>query len=183
MAIAAMLSLAWWAGAPRAQAQTPVDLALVLAVDGSSSIDEREFTLQMRGYAQAFRHPQVMEAIRSGPHRRIAVTLVQWSNLYDQSQVIGWTILDGPSAADAFAARIVAAPRSVPPGSTSISGAIEHAIRLLNEAEVATQRRVIYVTGDGLINMGRPPRVARDKAVAAGIVVNGLAILSEVPGL
>ena len=168
---------------PAVRAQAPVDLALVLAIDGSSSIDDREFTLQMRGYAAAFRDPQVIEAIRTGPNRRIAVTLVQWSNLHDQSQVIDWTVLDSLEATERFAAGIVAAPRAVPAGSTSISGAIEYAMTLFRDPRAAANRRVIDISGDGLNNMGRPPKAARDKAVAAGIVVNGLAILTEVPAL
>ncbi len=182
---AALIALvALLAGAlPPLRAQSPVDLALVLAIDGSSSIDDREFTLQMRGYAAAFRDPQVIDAIRTGPNRRIAVTVVQWSNLYDQSQVIDWTVLDGPEATERFAASIIAAPRAVPAGSTSISGAIEYAMTLFRDPRAAAARRVIDVSGDGLNNMGRPPKTARDKAVAAGIVVNGLAILTEVPAL
>ncbi|MCC7276208.1 MAG: DUF1194 domain-containing protein [Alphaproteobacteria bacterium] len=177
----AMTMLASGAGA--AGAQTVVDLALVLAVDGSSSIDEREFRLQMQGYARAFRHPHVVDAMTTGPARRVAVTMVQWSNLHDQSQVIDWTILDGPDAAARFADAIERAPRAVPPGSTSISGAIEYAARLLGDRRIVAARRVIDVSGDGLNNMGRQPSYARDRAVEAGVIVNGLAITTEVPAL
>lgn len=185
-AILLAAAIVGWAGA-RAQAPgpapPPVDLALVLAVDGSSSVDAREFRLQMRGYADAFRNPRVIQAARTGSRGRIAVTLVQWSNLHDQRQVVPWTVLDGPEAAGRLAAAIEAAPREVPSGSTSISGAIDFSARLLRDRRIDATRRVIDVSGDGLNNMGRPPSAARDAAVEAGITVNGLAITTEIPAL
>lgn len=160
-----------------------VDLALVLAVDGSSSIDMREFRLQMAGYADAFRNPRVVQAATTGLHRRIAVTLVQWSNLHDQRQVVPWTLVGDAAEADALAEAIRQAPRAVPAGSTSISGAIDYSARLLGDGRHRASRRVIDVSGDGLNNMGRPPATARDAAVAAGIAINGLAITTDVPAL
>lgn len=164
-------------------AATAVDLALVLAVDVSSSVDAREFRLQMRGYADAFRNPRVIQAATTGLQKRIAVTLVQWSNLHDQRQVVPWTILGSEPEAAALADAIERAPRAVPPGSTSISGAIDFAARLIAGSGYRAARRVIDVSGDGLNNQGRPPAAARDTATAAGITVNGLAITSEVLAL
>lgn len=160
-----------------------VDLALVLAVDGSSSVDAREFGLQMRGYADAFRNPRVVQAATTGLQRRIAVTLVQWSNLHDQRQVVPWTVVGDAADAQKLADAIQAAPRAVPAGSTSISGAIDFSARLLGDRAYRPARRVIDVSGDGLNNMGRPPTMARDAAVEAGIAINGLAITTEVPAL
>jgi Protein of unknown function (DUF1194) len=65
--------------AEAAAAQTAVDLQLVLAVDASGSVDQVRFELQKRGYVAAFRHARVLQAIRSGPNRAIAVTMVQWT--------------------------------------------------------------------------------------------------------
>src|SRR6266487_4057649 len=78
--------------AGRAAAQTPVDLQLVLAVDASGSVDQVRFELQKRGYVAAFRHARVLQAIRSGPSRAIAVTMVQWTGPMLQVQVVGWTL-------------------------------------------------------------------------------------------
>lgn len=175
--------LTWLQAVAPARAQPGVDLALVLAVDGSSSVDDREFRLQMQGYAEAFRNPRILQAITTGAHRRIAVTLVQWSNLHDQRQVVGWTIIEDEDSTSDFADAIAGAAREVPSGSTSISGAVDFAVRLLDEPRFAATRRVIDVSGDGLNNMGRPPAAARDAAVAAGIVINGLAITTDVPAL
>lgn len=97
--------------------------------------------------------------------------------------MVPWTVLDGPEAAGRPAAAIEAAPREVPSGSTSISGAIDFSARLLRDRRIDATRRVIDVSGDGLNNMGRPPSAARDAAVEAGITVNGLAITTEIPAL
>lgn len=179
----AAIALGWLPAAVPARAQVSVDLALVLAVDGSSSVDDREYRLQMRGYAEAFRNPRVIQAATTGAERQIAVTLVQWSNLHDQRQVVGWSVIRDEASARRFADAIAAAGREVPAGSTSISGAVDFAVRLLDDPRYAASRRVIDVSGDGLNNMGRPPAAARDAAVAAGISINGLAITTDVPAL
>ena len=89
-----------------ASAQTPVDLQLVLAVDASGSVDQIRFELQKRGYMAAFRHARVLQAIRSGPHQAIAVTMMQWTGPMLQVQVVGWTLVGDQQTAAAFAAAI-----------------------------------------------------------------------------
>ena len=67
-----------------------VDLLLVLAADISRSVDEVKFQVRRSEYAAAFSDSRVIEAIRSGPNRRIAVTLVEWSGPLSQKIVIDW---------------------------------------------------------------------------------------------
>jgi hypothetical protein len=160
-------------GAPSA------DLALVLAVDCSRSIDGREYRLQAEGYAAAFRHARVRRAILGGPTRRIAVTMTQWGGQFAQTQALGWTLLDAETAIDAFAARLKAQPRLVDDDATAIGAAIDHAVRVLEKCPFAASRRTIDVSGDGRNNQGRFPRFARDDAVAAGVGINGLPILTD----
>src|SRR6266567_2871984 len=74
----------------KAQSATAVDLALVLAVDCSSSVDVADFRIQMDGIAASFRNPPLFEAIAAGSYRRIAVTLVQWSSRDSQAIAIAW---------------------------------------------------------------------------------------------
>ena len=170
-------------GVAPAPAQTAVDLALVLAVDASGSVDTFRFALQKRGYVAAFRHPRVLEAIRSGPNQAIAATMVQWTGPALQVQVVGWTKIGVGEIPGAFAAAIENAPRSLFGGGTSISGAIDYGSTLLRESPFRTSRRVIDVSGDGSNNRGRPANLARDEAVAAGIGINGLPILALEPDL
>src|SRR5437016_8301123 len=98
------------AAAPSAAAQTAADLALVLAVDASGSVDQIRFELQKRGYVAAFRHARVLQAIRSGPNRAIAVTMVQWTGPALQVQVVGWGLVGDEESAATFAAAIGRAP-------------------------------------------------------------------------
>jgi len=164
-------------------ADNAVDLQLVLAVDVSGSVNERRFELQKQGYVAAFRDPQVIRAIRSGPLQAIAVTMTQWTGPALQIQVIPWTVIRDEASANSFADAIENAPRQLFGGGTSISGAIDHGLALMSEGPYRGTRRVIDISGDGANNRGRPVTRARDEAVAAGIVINGLPILAIEPDL
>jgi hypothetical protein len=180
----AVLLLGMAAGLHAQQAPArEVDLALVLAVDASGSVDETRFDLQKQGYAAAFRTRQVLEAIRSGPTQAIAVTMVQWTGPALQIQVVPWMRIGDVDSAEAFANAIMAAPRQLFGGGTSISGAIDYAMTLWRESPYRALRRVIDISGDGANNRGRPASLARDEAVRAGVGINGLPILSLDPGL
>ncbi|HYE00285.1 MAG TPA: DUF1194 domain-containing protein [Alphaproteobacteria bacterium] len=166
------------AGASASPAELPVDLELVLAVDVSDSVDAEEAALQRRGYVEAFRNPDVVEAIRSGPLGRIALTYVEWAGPEHQRVLIGWRLVgDGDSAA-ALAAELAAAPRARS-SATSISAAIAFAAGQFDGNGYDGARRVIDISGDGDNNTGPPVTEARDAAVALGITINGLPILSE----
>jgi hypothetical protein len=167
----------------RAAAQTAVDLELVLAVDASGSVDQFRFELQKQGYVAAFRHAQVLDAIRSGPNQAIAATMVQWTGPVMQVHVVRWARIGDVESAAAFAAAIAGAPRQLFGGGTSISGAIDYAATLFGRGGFHGSRRVIDVSGDGSNNRGRPVTLARDEAVAAGIGINGLPILALEPDL
>ena len=164
-------------------AQPAADLQLVLAVDASGSVDQYRFELQKRGYVAAFRHARVLQAIRSGPNQAIAVTMVQWTGPMMQMQVVEWTLVGDEESAATFAAAIERAPRQLFSGGTSISGAIDYAMTLFPKSPFRAPRRVIDVSGDGSNNRGRSVTLARDEAVDAGVVINGLPILALEPDL
>ena len=168
--------------APRADA-AELDLALVLAVDCSSSVTGDEFALMMEGYAAAFRDARVRAAVRTGPHRAIAVTLVQFSNTGWQRVAAEWQILKDDRSMEAFAKLLETTSRLVYGGATSISGGIDYSARLLQRAPLAAERRTIDVSGDGRNNQGRAAPAAGDAAVAGGITINGLAIVNDEPDI
>jgi Protein of unknown function (DUF1194) len=157
-----------------------VDLLLVLAADVSRSIDAAKFQLQRDGYATAVSDPRVLDTIRAGHNARIALSFIEWSGIGAQRVVIDWmTVGDAASAKD-FGDRLLESPRSFA-DRTSISGAIEFAMAQLERAPFAARRQTIDISGDGTNNSGRDVTELRDQAVAKGITINGLAILSETP--
>jgi Protein of unknown function (DUF1194) len=157
-----------------------VDLLLVLAADVSRSVDAQKFQLQRAGYAAAIANPRVLDAIRSGRNRRIAVLFMEWSGFGNQQVVIDWTPIDGPKAAQAFGDRLLESPRSFA-DRTSISSGIDFAVTQFPRAPFFADRQTIDVSGDGTNNSGRDVTKARDEALALGITINGLVILSERP--
>jgi hypothetical protein len=176
MAIA-LLSLALTLSSPAARAAEPVDLLLVLAADVSRSVTEGKFRLQREGAAAAISNPEVIKAITAGPNRRIAVCFVEWATAGLHNVVVDWTMIGDGQSARGFGDKLIEAPRSFA-GSTSISSAIDFSVSQLERASFAAERRVIDVSGDGNNNSGRSVTDARDDALAKGITINALVILT-----
>lgn len=160
-----------------AGAQEKVDLELVLLADASRSIDDGEIRFQRQGYAAAITHPDVLAAIAYGYERRIAVTYVEWGDASSQEVVVPWTIIDGPAGAAAFAQALLAQPRRAS-GPNAIGSALAAAQVLIEGNDIVGTRRVIDFSADSAYSGGGVPLAqARAAVLAAGIVINGLAIL------
>ena len=159
-----------------------VDLALILAVDCSFSVDAREFALQMEGMGRAFMQDEVKKAIAAGQRQRIAVSVVQWSDERNQIVTLPWTIISSSADADQLGQLLAVMPRQLTEGGTSISAALSFSQQFLLAAPSA-ERRVIDVSTDGRNNSGPPVSPVRDKLIAEGITINGLTILNEWPTL
>lgn len=168
-------------GAATAAERQRVDLELVLAVDNSLSVNQREYNLQIKGIADGFRDPDVVNAILS--RDGVAVSILLWSNHKQQETGVGWTLLDSVETIAAFADRVAVVPRIEVSGGTGLGSALAYALQSIDTNRFAGQRRVIDISGDGQNNMGVSPAQIRDAAVAAGVTVNGLAILDEEPWL
>jgi hypothetical protein len=180
VALAVIASVYLLFAASSARAETEVDLALVLAVDVSRSMDPDEQELQRQGFIEAFRSPLVHDAIRNGMIGRITVTFVEWSSADEQTVVAPWTIVDSPESAIKFAQGL----NSTPIGRmrrTSISGAIDFGVKLLRQTGVQPIRKVIDISGDGPNSSGRSVVEAREEATAQGITINGLPIMLKRP--
>lgn len=156
---------------------TVVDLELVLAADGSGSIDDQELRLQREGYAAAITHTNVLSAIAAGGTGRIAVAYVEWGGADSQHTIVDWTVIDGPESATAFAAELRSRPRAAR-GWNSISGAIDYSANMIRSNAYEGARKVIDVSGDGPQRGGRPVEAARDEAVLNGITINALVLRS-----
>jgi len=160
-----------------------VDLALLLAVDCSTSIDSGDFRLQMDGLAAALRHPALAKAIAGGEHRQIAISVMLWSDRRTQHVVLSWTLLAGVASLEIAAQRIAVIERRSQPGGTGLAAGIDYAARMLETLPFTADRRSIDVSGDGQDNEGGSAAASRDQAVLRGITINGLPILSGSPSL
>jgi hypothetical protein len=171
---AIMALLALLAGEATAQS---VDLELVLLADASRSIDDGEIRLQRQGYAAAIKHPDVLRAIAQGFDQRIAVTYVEWAGASSQDVVVPWTVIDGPDSAAAFAETLLAQPRNAY-GPNAIGSALTVAQALIETNQYNGYRRVIDLSADSANSWdGISLAEARQTALQADIVINGLAVL------
>ncbi|MBP0444255.1 DUF1194 domain-containing protein [Roseomonas sp. SSH11] len=164
----------------RAATPEPVDAELILAIDVSRSIDAEEHETQMRGYASAFRDPDVLRSIMGGEIGAIGCCLFTWSDSDSQEDLVTWARIGDAASAERFAAAIDAAPRRTW-SYTSISGAMEHALRLYGRSPFEGTRRVLDISGDGMNNSGRRLDGVRATMLDAGIIVNGLAVVDRAP--
>jgi hypothetical protein len=159
----------------------PVDLELILAVDCSGSVDEVEAQLQREGYIAALTSERVLNAIRSGENRRIGVAYIEWAGATYQRTIVDWTIIEDADSANAVVSKIAASPYAAIRW-TSISGAIDYSVAMFQKSPFEGTRRVVDISGDGKNNNGGDVVSARDRAVAAGITINGLPILNSREG-
>ncbi len=173
-----MLALLFALAALPARAETEVDMELVLAVDVSRSMSPVELEIQRRGYAEALVSDEVLSAIADGYTGRIALTYMEWAGDGATRVVVDWTLVGSRADAQAVAAELLA-HRPYGLRRTSISGALTAAVRLFEDNGFTSFRQVIDVSGDGPNNHGGPVTRARDAAVAAGIVINGLPLMTE----
>ncbi len=164
------------AGAPAA-AQERTDVELVLLADASGSIDDAEILFQRQGYAAAITDPQILAVIRQGAYGKIALAYVEWGSAESQEVVVPWTVIGDEASAEAFAKRLMAEPRRAF-GRNAIGTAIAFAQALIETNDIEGFRRVIDLSADSANSWGGIPiAVARQNAVDAGIVINGLAVL------
>jgi len=176
-----LVLLALMMARPIFAAEAPaVDLALVLAVDTSRSISESEALTQRAGYIHAFRDARVADAIKGGAFGRIVISYVEWSSAYEQEVIMPWRVISDAVSAKKFTDDLEALPYK-PGTSTSISGGIDFSMALFKGLAFTPARKVIDVSGDGYSDFGRAVTDARDEAVAAGVTINGLAVMVERP--
>jgi hypothetical protein len=160
-----------------------VDVALVLAVDGSASVTYEEFGLIAGGMAAALREPAIIAGLIGGPARGSLCSLLLWSGAGAQEVIAEWTLIASEADANGFADAVDNMPRIVPAGKTAIGEALLASLTLLGRVPDMPKRRVVNVIGDGRSNDGIAPGPIRDRMVAAGITINGLCILHEEPDL
>jgi len=165
-----------------AQAAGEVDLALVLAIDCSYSVDDYDYRLQLRGTGQALVDSAFLELIEHGAGKVIAVCAFLWSSPDSQQIIVPWRVLRNGNETTLVADEILAARRTLDAGATATGNALLFAENLFGSAPPAL-RRVVDVSTNGHCNMGEPVQPIRDRLVARGITINGLAVTDQVPNL
>lgn len=156
-----------------------VDMALLLAVDASASIDKGLLDFQLRGHAAAFRHPAVGEAVARNGGGGVAVMLAQFAGPETLTGLVPWRVLRDAADCQNMAGAIDAVPGVAMGGATALGSAVVQAVGLLDAAPFRTARRTIDLVSNGFSNAGIDPVSARGFAAGANVTVNALAILNE----
>jgi hypothetical protein len=155
-----------------------VDLQLFLAVDVSRSMTDRELEIQRRGYVEALTSDEVIKAVQRGYLGRIALTYVEWANAGAQRIIVDWTLIESAADLRNFANQLTVRLENGLK-RTSISSVITYATKDIDRNGYTSLRKVIDVSGDGPNNSGAPVHQARDDAVAAGVIINGLPLMTK----
>jgi hypothetical protein len=178
--VLAVAGALWSAGVLAQTGDVPrVDVALVLTVDASGSIDHPEFQLQKEGIAGAVADPEVLSTIQSGRNGRIAIAYVEWGAPGGAQMMVDWMLVGDAASAASFGNAVLQAPRSIQ-SYNAIGDAIDLAVRLFDACPCQPTRRIIDVSGDNPDNRSHHPGpLARDAAVAKGITITALAIVQD----
>jgi hypothetical protein len=171
------IALALWAAEVPAD-DTAVDVELIIANDVSGSMDSGEQVLVRQGYISAFTDEDLIAAITAGRYHRIAIAIIEWAGLRDQTVIVPWMLVDGAKSAAALGSALEASVHRVGK-ATSISAALIFSAGLFAGDGYISDRRVIDISGDGVNNVGRPVEEARDLVVKQGITINGLPIVLD----
>lgn len=158
-------------------ASAQADVALVMAVDVSSSVNDERFALQRDGIAEGLLSRAVLDAVAGGPQQTIELAIIEWSE--EQSVLLDWTIIRTKADLDGVVEALHTKFRPKVGWKTDIGGGIAKAVALLDRAPLAASRRVIDVSGDGQQNCGHiSADQARSAAISKDITINGLPITS-----
>lgn len=167
----------------KTRASSGVDVAILIALDVSASVDASEFDLMREGLAAAISSPEVTAAVVNGKRGAIAVSVVQWSGFTEQEMKLDWTRLSSTAELTDFANRIRKMSRRYSDGATDIGGALNFSRKKVLASPFQASRSVIDLAGDGPNNVNFSPRIERDLAIKDGITINGLAVIGEVSKL
>jgi hypothetical protein len=164
-----------------ASAVQAASIGLVLAVDVSESVSTERYLLQHDGIARAFETPKLTDAIAAAPGG-LEVLVLEWSDPDKIAVTVDWTSVADRKTAAAFAAAVRGTTRTSY-GLTAIGAAMLAGGAAFDRIPEPAANKIIDVSGDGMANFGPAPALVRDRLVAQGITINGLAILTEEPWL
>jgi hypothetical protein len=177
MAFHAARSLAALAGLASPAGAEDCRLALVLALDVSSSVDESEYHLQREGLARALLAPAVVRGFLVGDP--VALYIFEWSNPCTQVPLLpDWQVVRSEEDLARVAATLTAQPRQGtdnPHRSTGLGAALSFAATALENGP-RCQARTVDISGDGASNDGFSPEFVYGHYPFAGVTVNALVV-------
>ncbi len=176
--IRAFILLCCLLATPPAQAQCRQ--ALLLALDVSGSIDNREYRLQLDGLAAALKHPDVQRALLGMPSTPVHLAVFEWSSPVHQRKLVDWTAVTGREDLERVTARLAATRRVVAPPGTGLGTAMRFGAELLREKS-SCWKRTLDISGDGKHNTGEHPRDVHIALSGSGITINALVIGADAP--
>lgn len=149
-------------------------LALVLALDVSSSVDTQEDRLQRGGLAAALIAPEVEAAIFAAP-LPVAIAVYEWSGRDKQDLLSDWRIIAERDDLLELAETVAASERGESEFPTAMGYALGYGAGLLDRGP-ACLFRTLDMAGDGENNEGFPPTLAYAEFSFDEVVVNGLVV-------
>jgi len=152
---------------------TPCRQGLIIGLDVSGSVDEREYVLQTHGLASALASQPVQDAIFADPSSHVDITVFEWSGRYAQRVIVPWTALQSPGDIAAVTHTIKSARRGISDLTTAIGASIQFAQNLASERPSCWQM-TYDISGDGKSNTGPHPRDLRD--TTGDLIINALVI-------
>jgi hypothetical protein len=163
-----------------------VNVAIVFAVDRSSSISAAQMTAQRMGHANALRSPAFLKEVISGG-RCVGIHYLEWSGVGDAHTVVPWTKICSQAEAEQAATDIEqragqARASGIRPRS-SLSFAIDSARAALKTMPFVADKKIISLSTNGSSNDGVPPLQSRDRAKSDNYIVNAIALAPDEPGI
>lgn len=166
----------------QSQEEGRVGMLLVLAIDSSASVTPGRWQVQLNGYVQAFKSPEVIEAIRLYGDEGIGVAVFAFGETGQQKVFAEWFRVYDAASALALSAFLSSAERPFK-GGTSVAKAVSFGTDFFSIAPFKSERRVLDISGDGKNTDPSPTPVMlskmRERALAQGITINGLPILGN----
>jgi hypothetical protein len=178
-----LLAWAMLAGRLACADSVSTDVNIVTGLDFSGSIEPRDAQVQIDGITMAIRSPQIIAAIKNGNHGRIGFALFVWAS-GNYPILVTWRQISSAEEAAAVADEVSAGLHALIGSETlaklgaltDLSGALDYGGAMLHAAPFATDRRVINIIGNGIDNVGEGARPSRDRLVAEGVTINGVAL-------
>ena len=154
-------------------------LALVLALDVSGSVDDREYALQMTGLADALGDAQVQAAMLTSAEAPVVLAVFEWSSSSYQRQIVDWRAVETSADLDAIREVLLTWQRAPAPEATGLGAALLHATGLFRRGPACWQQ-TLDISADGKNNDWPIPERLREAGRLGEMNVNALVVARDI---